>query len=217
LGDLDDRQLSHLRTAVFALLSVVTAASLLGTALSPYLLVRSPLLLVAVSPAAHHVVLAAASVEPVPLVAVATARRVLTCIGAYGIGLLYGRAALGWLDQRYPRVARLVAWVEGLFAHWGVWLLVLIPVPTVALFAGAARSRLVAFLIAVTLGHTLWNTVTVFVGDAIARWTDRLTTFLGEHLLESTLLCVAVVALQQLLARRGARRRRESDVPLPPS
>jgi membrane protein DedA with SNARE-associated domain len=214
---LDDRQLSHLRTAVFVLLSVVMAASLLGTALSPYLLVKSPLLLVAVSPAAHHVVLAAASVEPVPLVAVATARRVLTCIGAYGIGFLYGSAALGWLDQRYPRVARFVAWTEGLFARWGVWLLVVVPAPTVALFAGAARSQFVAFLIAVTLGHVLWNTVTVFVGDSVARWTDLLTTFLGEHLLESTLICVALVALQQLLARRTPRRSRQSDVPLPPS
>jgi membrane protein DedA with SNARE-associated domain len=201
---LDDRQLSRLRTGVFGLLSVVTAASLLGTALSPYLLVKSPLLLVAVSPAAHHVVLAAASVEPVPLVAVATARRVLTGIGAYGIGFLYGRAALGWLDQRYPRVARFVAWIEGLFTRWGVWLLILVPLPMVALFAGAARSRLPAFLVAVTLGHTLWNTVTVYVGDAISRWTDRLTTFLGDHLLESTLVCIFVIALQQMLSRRRA-------------
>jgi membrane protein DedA with SNARE-associated domain len=200
---LDERQLSRLRAAVFGLLSVVTAASLIGTALSPYLLVKSPLLLVAVSPAAHHVVLAAASVDPVPLVAVATARRVLSCIGAYGIGFLYGRAALGWLDERYPRVARIVAWVEGLFTRWGVWLLILVPAPTVAVFAGAARSRLTAFLVAVTLGHVLWNTVTVFVGDAIAKWTDLLTAFLGEYLLESTLVCVALIVLHQMLSRRA--------------
>jgi membrane protein DedA with SNARE-associated domain len=214
---LEDPKLSRLRTAVFTLLSVVTAASLLGTALSPYLLVKSPLLLVAISPAAHHVVLAAASVDPATLVAVASARRVLTCIGAYGIGYLYGRAALGWLDERYPRVARLVAWVERLFARWGVWLLVLVPAPTVALFAGAAPSRFIAFLAAVVLGHVLWNSVTVYVGDAFAIWTDLLTSFLGEHLLESTLICIAVVALQQLISRRMPRRRRESDLPSSPS
>ncbi len=33
-------------------------------ALSPYLLVKNPLLLVMISPAAHHVALAAASTEP---------------------------------------------------------------------------------------------------------------------------------------------------------
>jgi len=213
---LDDPQLSRLRTAVYALLGVATAASLLGTALAPYLLVKSPLLLVAISPAAHHVVLAAASVDPAPLVAVATARRVLTGVAAYGLGFLYGRAALGWLEQRYPRLARLVGLVEQLFARWGVWLLVLAPAPTVALFAGAARSRFITFVIAVALGHALWNSVTVYVGDAVAVWTDLLTSFVGEHLLESTLICIALVALQQTLSRLP-RRRRQADLPLPPS
>jgi uncharacterized membrane protein YdjX (TVP38/TMEM64 family) len=212
----DVPSLNRVRTAVFALLSVVTAGSLLGTALAPYLLVKSPLLLVAISPAAHHVVLAAASVDPVPLVTVATVRRVMTGVGAYGIGFLYGRGALGWLEQRYPRLARFVGWIERLLARWGVWLLILAPTPTVALLAGAARSRFIAFVIAITLGQALWNAVTVYVGDAIAFWTDLLTTFLGEHLLESTLVCIALVALQQALSRL-TRRRRQSDFPLPPS
>lgn len=197
---------------MFTLLGVLTAASLLGTALAPYLLVKSPLLLVAVSPAAHHIALAAASVEPVPLITVATLRRVLTGIGAYGLGLLYGRAALGWLDQRYPRVARLVAWIEQLFVRWGVGLLVLAPAPTVALFAGAARSRFAWFVIALTLGHALWNTVTFYVGNSLARWTDLLTSFVGDNLLESTLVCFAAVALQQALSTL-ARRRRAAAVP----
>ena len=54
---------TRLRTLVFSLLTVLTLASLLGTAFSPYLLVKSPLGLVAIAPAAHHVALAAASVK----------------------------------------------------------------------------------------------------------------------------------------------------------
>jgi membrane protein DedA with SNARE-associated domain len=187
---------------------------LLGTALAPYLLVKSPLLLVAISPASHHIALAAASVEPGPLIFVATVRRVLTGIAAYGLGVLYGRAALGWIEQRYPRLSQFVAWVERLFARFGVALLIVAPAPTVALFAGAARSRFVAFLFAVALGHALWNGVVVYVGDAVAVWTDLLTGFLGEHLLESTFVCVALVALQQALSRR-ARRRRQAALPIP--
>jgi len=211
---LDDPKLSRLRTAVFALLSVVTAGSLLGTGLAPYLLVKSPLLLVAISAAAHHIVLAAGAVDPAPLVLVATLRRVLTCVGAYGLGFLYGREALGWLDRRYPTLARFVGWLERLFARWGVWLLVPAPAPTVALLAGAARSRFIAFVIAVTLGQALWISLTVYVGDALAVWTDLLTTYLGEHLLESTLVSVALVMLQQALSRR---RRRQADLPVPPA
>jgi uncharacterized membrane protein YdjX (TVP38/TMEM64 family) len=211
---LNDEEHSRRRTAVFALLSVVTGLSLLGTALAPYLLVKAPVLLVAISPATHHVVLAAASADPVLLVSVTTARRVLTGVAAYGLGLLYGRAALGWLDGRYPRLARFMSWVERLFARFGVWLLLLFPVPTVALFAGAARSRFVAFVGAYTLGQALWTGVVVYVGDSVAVWTDRLTTFLGEYLLESTLVCIALVALQQALSRR---RRGQASLPVPPS
>jgi membrane protein DedA with SNARE-associated domain len=189
----------------------VTAASALGTALAPYLLVKSPLLLVALSAAAHHVALAAATVEPVPLIVVATLRRVLTGLGAYGLGYLYGQAAIVWLEQRHPRLARLVRFVERLFARFGVGLLIIAPAPTLAVLAGAARSRLSVFLIALTLGHAFWNTVTQYLGDTFARRTDLLTTFLGEHLLESTLVCVAVVVLQQAL--RSLVRRKRQPVP----
>ncbi|HKY39411.1 MAG TPA: VTT domain-containing protein [Polyangiaceae bacterium] len=204
---MSDQQLTRLRTPVFWLLGVLTACSLLGTALAPYLLVKSPLLLVAVSPAAHHVALAAATVDPIPLISVAALRRTLTGIGAYGLGLLYGRAALGWLDERYPRLARLVNWVERLFKRWGVGILVLAPAPTVALFAGATRAHFALFLLALLLGHALWNSVTYFVGDALAIWTDLLTSFIGEHLLESTLVCIALVTLQQAMSRLFRRRR----------
>jgi membrane protein DedA with SNARE-associated domain len=185
----------------------VTAASALGTALAPYLLVKSPLLLVALSPAAHHVVLAAATVEPIPLIVVATLRRVLTGLGAYGLGYLYGRAAIEWVEQRHPRLARLVRFVERLFVRFGVALLVIAPAPTVAVLAGAARSRVGVFLLALTIGHALWNTVTQYLGDTFARRTDLLTAFLGEHLLESTLVCVAVVVLQQAFTRLLRRKR----------
>lgn len=200
-----------MRAAILGLLSAVTAASLLGTALGPYLLVRSPLSLVALSPAAHHIALAAATVDPVTLILVATVRRVLTGVAAYGLGYLYGHAALAWLEQRYARLSQLVRWVERLFARFGVALLVVAPVPTIAVLAGAARSKLPWFLLALTLGHALWNTVTQSLGDTFARTTDLLTAFIGEYLLESTIVCVAVVALQQAIAL-VVRRRRQTRV-----
>jgi membrane protein DedA with SNARE-associated domain len=206
-GNLQPSASPRLRSAILGLLFLVTLASALGTALAPYLLVKSPLLLVAVSPAAHHVVLAAATVEPLPLIVVATLRRVLTGLGAYGLGYLYGRAAIQWLEQRHPRLARLVLLVERLFARVGVALLIVAPAPTIAVLAGAARSRLSVFLIALTLGHTLWNIITQHLGDSLARSTDLFTAFLDEHLLESTLVCVAVVVLQQAFSRLLRRKR----------
>jgi len=183
--------------AILALLALVTVASLVGTALSPYLLVKSPLLLVAISPAAHHVALAAATLDPVPLITVATLRRTLTALAAFGLGALYGPAAVKWIEQRYPRLAKLVRWLERLFARWGVLLLTIAPVPTVAVLAGAARSRFVLFLPAVVAGLALWTAVTYTLGDLFSRWTELLTAFLDVYLLESTLVCIALVTLQQ--------------------
>lgn len=186
----------------------LAALSLAGTALSPYLLVKSPLLLVAISAAAHHVALAAATVAPAPLIAVATVRRVITGLCAYGLGYVYGHVVLEWLAQRHPRTARWMGVVERLFSRRGVVLLVLVPAQTIALLAGAARSRLLPFLVALTLGHALWNGVTYYLGDAFARWTAMLTAFLGDYLLESTVVCVLAVALQQAFVRWGRRGRR---------
>jgi membrane protein DedA with SNARE-associated domain len=191
----------RLRSIIWGLFVVVTAASLLGTALAPLLLVKSPLLLVVLSPAAHHVAFAAATVEPVQLIAVATLRRALTGLSAYGLGYLYGRAAIAWLGGRHPRVARLVHSVEALFARFGVALLVVAPVPTLALLAGSSRRPVGAFLLALLIGLALWNTLTQYLGDSFARRTDALTTYFSEHLLESTLVCVTVVVLQQALSR----------------
>ncbi len=201
LPDLPEPVPPRVRSAVWGLVTLVTVASLLGTALSPYLLVKSPLLLVAISAAAHHVALAAASVEPVPLIIVATLRRVLTGLSAYGLGYLYGGLAIAWVEQRHARLAELLRLLERLFSRFGVALLILAPAPTLAVFAGAARSRISLFLAALTLGHLLWNTLTQLLGDVLAHRTDMLTAFLGEHLLESTAVCVALVVLQQVVSR----------------
>jgi membrane protein DedA with SNARE-associated domain len=205
---LDDLRHHHrFRTAVFALAGVLTVASALGSAFSPYLLVKSPLTLVLASPAAPHVVLAAATVAPAPLIIATTLRRALAGVAAYGLGFLYGRAAIEWLETRYPRLGKLVAWVERLFARSGLWLMVLAPAPTLALLAGAGRYSFARVVLALVLGHAWWAVLTYYVGNALTAWTDALTDLIGENLLESTLIAVALVALQQGVSRLTRQRR----------
>lgn len=187
------------------LVGALTAASLIGTALSPYLLVKSPLLLVAISAAAHHVVLAAASVDPFPLLLVATLRRVLTGVAGFGLGAVFGPRALEWVEARQPRMHRWLLYLQRLFTRFGVVLLVVAPAPTLAFLAGMASRPLRWVLPALIVGHTLWNAITYYVGDTLSARTELLVDFLGEHLLESTLLCAGFVAVQQLL-RRWSRR-----------
>lgn len=197
----------RLHSSVLALLGVVTALSLVGTALAPYLLVRSPLLLVALSPAAHHVALAAASVAPVPLIVVATLRRALTGIAAYGLGYVFGAAARSYILQRSPRLAKLLAFVDRQLRRFGLGVLVVAPLPTLALLVGAARGRFLPFVCSLLVGLALWSSATYYLGEALSRWTDVLTATLDENLLESTLICISVVALQQTIALLRRRRK----------
>lgn len=205
----DESVSDRLRVAVLGFLGALTAASVVGAALSPYLLVKSPLLLVAVSAAAHHIALAAATVEPLPLIVVATLRRTLTGLSAFGLGYVYGPAALGWLSSRYPRLAGAVSWISRMLSRFGLLVLVVAPVPTVALLAGAARRRLPLVIAALLFGHALWNAVVYYLGERMSHWTEVLTELIRQHLLTSTLVCVALIALQQggswLVKRRRAR------------
>jgi membrane protein DedA with SNARE-associated domain len=197
----------RVRTAVLGFLAVLTTASIVGAALSPYLLVKSPLLLVAVSAAAHHVALAAASVEPLPLIVVATLRRTLTSLSAFGLGYVYGPATLGWLAERYPRLASAVGWISRMLTRFGLVVLLVAPVPTVSLLAGSTRRKLPLVIAALLVGHAVWNTITYFLGEALAHWTDALTAFLRQHLLTSTLVCVGLIVLQQGVSWLVKRRR----------
>lgn len=201
-----ERVSDRLRTAVLGFLAVLTFASIVGAALSPYLLVKSPLLLVAVSAAAHHVALAAASVEPLPLIVVATLRRTLTGLSAFGLGYVYGPATLGWLSERYPRLSGMASWLSRALHRFGTPLLLLLPVPTVALLAGGARRRLPVVAACLLVGQAVYTTVVILLGEAVAEWTHQLTAFLREHLLVSTLVCASLIALSRLArAMRGRR------------
>jgi len=196
------------RRAIVAVFGLLALGSIVGTALSPYLLVRQPWLLVLLAPEGRHIALVATSLPAVPLILLGSLRRVLGLVASYGIGALYGEAAVRWAEQRYPRLAPLIRFLERAFGRFGALLLLLAPMHSLTVLAGAGGTRFVAFLVSVTAGQAFWVTVTFYFGDAIAAWTGPVIAFLSEYLVESTLVCVALVAAQQILSRlkRGGSR-----------
>jgi membrane protein DedA with SNARE-associated domain len=199
---------ARLARGAVGLIGVLTLTSLVGTALAPLLLVRSPLLLIGLSPDARHVALAVSRVAPWVLITVAVLRRALFSVGMFGLGASYGPAAVTWVEQRSPRFGKILRFLERVFARWGSPILVLVPFASVCLLAGAARTRFLAFLSATTLGHTLWVGSTYYLGTLLSDLTEPVLAFVSEHPLESTLVCIALVLLQQLVARRRALKRR---------
>lgn len=190
------------RYAIVGFVGLLTVLSLIGVALSPYLLVEHPVLLVALSPLGRHLALAVAGADPTVLVIVTVVRRVIGELATYGLGVIYGYAAVRWMEARYPRLGGVVRWIEAQFNRFGAPLLVLAPAHSLALLAGAARVRFGVVAVFLTLGETLWVIGTTYFGGAIAGWTRILTTFLSAYKLETTLVVFVLVMGRALWAWR---------------
>lgn len=203
----------RLRHGVFALIALLAIGNAVGTALSPYLVVRHPLFLVAISPEGRHVVLATAGVAPVLLVVVGTLRRLLGIVAGYGLGSMYGEAAVRWAEQRVPRFARIIRFLERAFARFGMVMVFVVPLPSIGVLAGASRARFRWVVLAGALGQATWMTLTVLFGEAIANWTQPVLAFFSRHLVESTIVAAALVGLQQLVAYQKRRRARPPEAP----
>ena len=193
---------------------VATAAVLLvggvvAAALAPWLLVNAPLVLVGLAPDTRHLVLVIGSVPTPVLLTVAVARRVLFCAASFGVGVQFGDRAVALLDQRVPRLARLVRLLESWVARFGAWIVLVLPFPTTCVLVGASGVRFGRFLIAATIGHTLWVSGILFLGGLIVEFTRPVVAFISAHTLKATLVCVCLVVLSQLWSRR----RKRSKVP----
>ncbi|HWA76793.1 MAG TPA: hypothetical protein VG937_30880 [Polyangiaceae bacterium] len=197
----------RLKRAAVSLFVVLVVAGLVGSALAPLLLVRAPLLLIALAPDARHVALAVGSAPLVELVALAVLRRALFSVAVFGLGAAYGDFAVTWVERRSARMGRLFRALERLFARWGAPILLLLPFGSLCVLAGAARTRFIAFLSATLLGHTLWVGATYYIGALLSGLSDRFLGFVSDHVWECTIICVGLVLAQQLIARRRARLR----------
>lgn len=195
---------SRLVRASWALLGALTVGSLIGTAFSPLLLVKAPLLLVTLAPDGRHVALVAGRIDPVLLVSVTVLRRALYSISVYGLGAAYGDLAVTWIEARASGLGKALRALERLFARVGAVLLLALPFLTVCVLAGASRTRLLVFLPALLAGHFIWTLTTVLLGTRFASEAQAVVDFFSERLLESTLICVALVAAYQFFTRKRA-------------
>jgi membrane protein DedA with SNARE-associated domain len=193
---------ARLVRASWAVLGVLTVASLVGTAFSPLLLVKAPLLLVVLAPDGRHVALIAGRVDPWLLTSVAVLRRSLYSVAVYGLGLAYGDVAVSWIEARVRRLGKALRALERLFARVGAVLLLILPFLSVCVLAGASRTRLRVFLPALVFGHFLWAFTTIWLGTRFAAQTQAIVDFFSERLFESTLVCVVLVAGYQLITRK---------------
>jgi membrane protein DedA with SNARE-associated domain len=188
----------------WALVAALTVVSIIGTAFSPLLAVKAPLLLVVFAPDGRHVALVAGRVDPALLMPVTVLRRALYSIGVYGLGAAYGDMALTWIEARSRGAGKALRTLERLLERVGAVLLLALPFLSVCVLAGASRTRLKVFLPALLAGHSIWVFTTVWLGTRFASEAQAVVDFFSERLFESTLVCVAIVAAYQFITRKRA-------------
>lgn len=195
---------ARLVRASWAVVTILTVVSIVGTSFSPLLVVKAPLLLVALAPDGRHVALVAARVDPVLLTSVTVLRRALYSVGVYGLGAAYGDVAVTWIEARARRLGKALRALERIFARVGAVLLLVIPFLSVCVLAGASRTRFIVFLPALLAGHFIWVFTTIWLGTRFAAQAQAVVDFFSERLLVSTLVCFALVAGYQFVTRRRA-------------
>jgi len=198
---------SRLLKASWALVTVLSVTSVVGTATSPLLLVKAPLLLVALSPDARHVALAAGRVEPLLLLSVCVMRRTLYSIAMYGLGAGYGEVAVRWIEARARTLGKALRVFERLFTRVGAALLLVTPFLALCVLAGAARTRWLVVLPALVIGHCLWAGTTIWLGTRFADSAQMVVDFFASRLVESTLVFVLLVSVSQFVSRLLGRAR----------
>jgi membrane protein DedA with SNARE-associated domain len=183
-------------------------ATNLGAVFAPTLLTFHPLVLVATSPLARHLVIAAADAPAVAFVAVVVARRLWDSAVSYQVGRTYGEQGLKWFEIKYPRSSLMVRRVERWFRRGGAVVVFILPGFAVGFLAGTAGMRRWVFFPVALAGHITWAVGTYLTGDALSPWTDIVITFVRANVALLTLISVVGVAAIVWLRRRGDKRQK---------
>ena len=103
---------------------------------------------------------------------------------------------------------RAVRFIERVFVRTGPLLLVVWPSYTLSSIAGVVRTPFWRFLLATCFGQLFYVLASYYFGNEISELTDAFLIWLRAHVLETTAVCVAAVALQVVLRmRRNAKKR----------
>lgn len=185
---------------------VLTLATSLGVAFAPALVTHAPLVLIAVSPLYRHMVLIAPRVDFLPFVLIALVARMLGSLLGYVYGAGYGEQSIVWMQQRSPRLGRLLRVLEGWFRRAAPLLLFAWPGPLFCALAGAGGMSRWLFLVLATLGQLLQVLIAYRLGEELAPWLAPVLAFFRDYTLSTTLVCVLAVLLYH-----GFRRQRASN------
>lgn len=204
-GSLSTEQRRLSRRAL-TMLAVLGSGSMAGVAFSLYLVNHFPLLLVALSPLGRHIVLAAPLVDPLALVLVAVARRLLFYNASYDLGRALGASGIVWLERRAAYFGRWVRWIEQLFGRAPRVVVLVTAGPTISALAGSTGMRQSVFLPLATLSLAFRMLLILGFAELLREQIEELLTLIDAYWKPGTaLMIVGVLAYRwyRIRQRRG--------------
>lgn len=172
-------------------IGVLLALGAVGTALTPVLAVKHPLVLMVLEARNRNLVLAR-HVDVVPFVVVGTIRRLVSDPLFFLLGRWYGEAGVRWLERRSGS-GRVVALTERAFRRASYPMVFLFPGALVCSLAGATGMSPVRFAIANVSGTIAAVVALRVFGDVFAKPVDAVLHFFGHHLVAATAITLAAV------------------------
>lgn len=199
--DVADAAPKRLHSGWYAVIAAITLSRGLAIALLPLLLVEAPLILIVMSPTAADLVIAAPLLEPWVYFTGAMVAALVQCALAYHFGRALGQQALIWLQSRSAGAKRTTTRLLGWLEKATPLVIVSIPGLTVSVLAGLSGVRARRFYILIVLGNLLWTIGCFAGGSALTDQLEKLYSFVGNHMVELTLVAATVVGAQLLWSR----------------
>jgi membrane protein DedA with SNARE-associated domain len=196
--------------AWLAIFAGVMGARALGLALLPVLLVKSPALLLVISPMLAHLVLTGPVLGPVVFFAAGLAGSIVQGALAYHFGLALGDKARVWLEGRgaatHAATTRVLEWME----RAAPLVLIAMAGPPVCALAGVSRLRAGVFYPVMIFAQILWVGACFLFGTAVTEQLELVHAFVERHVVELSALAIVWVGGTYLWKRH--RRRKAAQI-----
>lgn len=184
-------------------LVVIFGTAALGNALFPLLVNDQPLLLLALNSTTRHLVATSTSVDVVPFVAVALARRLIEDPFLYLLGRRYGDGAVEWMARKVG-AGRVLRAGQRNFRLWGIVLVFFFPGGVVCVLAGASGMSVWLFLTLNILGTLVTIGLLRSAGEEVAGPITYVLDFVGDNVVSLTVLSVLITVSALIRRRRRA-------------
>ncbi|MGI8663915.1 MAG: hypothetical protein ACR2LQ_12015 [Acidimicrobiales bacterium] len=211
------------RTAALVITPIIAfvVLSAIGDALTTTWADQHPLALLALNARNRVALLVTNRLEPVPYYVVGTLRLLASDPLFFLLGMLYGDAAVRWVERKSKTFGEQMRVYEKLFQKASYPLVFIAPNNFICIFAGAAGMSIPGFFITNVTGTIARLYLLRVVGDVFSSPIDSVLSFFADHRLPLLALSVALVGLTLAVDRRrgnseiGALRELEHDLDAP--